>query len=433
MGTPPRGTLEIGRIAGSEVFPGTVRDVGVWIPPEVRDGGRPARVTIFQDGVTRGWWSLKGPWVLDRLLEAGRIPPMVGVFASSGVVPADRPDALPRWNRSFEYDEVGDRYARFVLDELLPWVSSEHDLALSDDPSDRALVGISSGGSAAFTAAWERPDAFRRVCSGIGSFVGLRGAHEHATLVRKVEPRPLRVFLQDGSADLDNPYGDWWMANLALERSLRFAGYDVRTAWGDGGHAGDQLGEVLPEALEWLWREPDAPVEVGLGWAEGCTVGRLVGGRPSWRDVGPAEGPPPADGATVRSPDHAWRFTVDPGAAVVHVHRIGADGSLEHGQPYLRLHATSAAAGRATALTVDRDGWVLAATELGIQVCDPVGRVAAILDPPERGVEVTALAFAGDGLDELEAVSGGRRHRRPIGTVGLAPDAAPITPPEPQL
>src|SRR5262249_41657084 len=194
----------------------------------------------------------------------------IGVFVMHGRVKASSDQALDRFNRSYEYDGLGDSYARFILDELLPEVekkttSDGRPIRLSKDGNDRAIAGTSSGAICAFTAAWERPDPFRRVFSGIGTYVGLRGGNVYPTLVRKFEPKPIRVFLQDGSADLNIYGGDWWMANQEMERALRFAGYEVNHVWGDGGHNGKHATEIFPDAMRWLWKDWPAPVKAGLG------------------------------------------------------------------------------------------------------------------------------------------------------------------------
>jgi sugar lactone lactonase YvrE/outer membrane protein assembly factor BamB/enterochelin esterase-like enzyme len=260
----PQGELLSFTFTESKVFPGTVRAVQVYVPAQF-DGRTPACVHVNQDGV-----QFDAPRVFDRLIHEGRMPVTIGVFVTPGRVPAPRDGALDRFNRSCEYDGLGPDYARFLLDELLPFVETQtasdgRKLVLSKHGNDRSIGGTSSGAIAAFTAAWERPDAFSRVFSGIGTYVGLRGGHAYATLVRKVEPKPLRMFLEDGSADLDIYAGDWWMANQALERSLSFAGYEVRHAWGDGGHDGRHATEVFPAAMEWLWSGWPAPVGRGQG------------------------------------------------------------------------------------------------------------------------------------------------------------------------
>jgi sugar lactone lactonase YvrE len=177
---------------------------------------------------------------------------------------------LPRFNRSFEYDGLGDAYARFLVEELLPDVAKRtagdgRAIRLSKHGNDRAIAGASSGAICAFTAAWERPDSFRRVFSTIGTYVGLRGGNIYPTLIRKYEPKPLRVFLQDGSSDLNIYGGDWWMANQEMERALKFAGYELNHVWGEGGHDGKQATQVFPDAMRWLWKDWPTPIKAGAG------------------------------------------------------------------------------------------------------------------------------------------------------------------------
>jgi gluconolactonase len=181
---------------------------------------------------------------------------------------ADPNTALDRFNRSYEYDGLGDNYARFILDELLPQVETKkasdgRQIRLSHDGNDRAIGGSSSGAICAFTAAWERPDAFTRVFSSIGTYVGLRGGEVYPTLIRKYEPKPIRVFLQDGSSDLNIYAGDWWMANQTMERALEFAGYEVEHVWGEGSHNGNHATAVFPDAMRFLWKNWPQPVKVG--------------------------------------------------------------------------------------------------------------------------------------------------------------------------
>jgi sugar lactone lactonase YvrE/outer membrane protein assembly factor BamB/enterochelin esterase-like enzyme len=260
----PTGEVLAFEFAASTIFPGTVREVQVYVPAQY-DGRTPACVHVNQDGI-----HFNAPQVFDRLIHEGRMPVTIGVFVKPGRVPAAREGALDRFNRSFEYDGLGPDYARFLLDELLPAVeklstADGRRIVLSKHGNDRSIGGISSGAIAAFTAAWERPDAFSRVFSGIGTYVGLRGGHAYATLVRQVEPKPLRIFLEDGSNDLNIYAGDWWMANQALERSLSFAGYEVRHAWSEGKHDSTRPTEVFPEAMEWLWSDWPKPVAKGQG------------------------------------------------------------------------------------------------------------------------------------------------------------------------
>jgi gluconolactonase len=248
----------------STAFPGTVRDYWVYVPAQyARDSA--AAVMVFQDG--GGYVDEKGRWrvpvVFDNLIHKGEMPVTIGIFVNPGVLPAASPDQQSRFNRSFEYDSLGDRYARFLLEEILPEVAKSHNLA--SDPNLRAIAGSSSGASCAFTAAWNRPDAFRRVLSFIGSYTGLRGADAYPTLIRKAEPRPLRVFLQAGSRDLNLYSGNWYLGNQEMANALEYAGYDVRLVSGDQGHNNVHGSAIMPDALRWLWRDWKQPVARSSG------------------------------------------------------------------------------------------------------------------------------------------------------------------------
>jgi sugar lactone lactonase YvrE/enterochelin esterase-like enzyme len=250
----------------STVFPGTVRDYWVYVPAQYK-AGTPAAVMVFQDG--GGFVDEKGRWrvpvVFDNLIHRGEMPVTIGIFINPGVLAAPSPDQQPRYNRSFEYDSLGDRYARFLIEEMLPEVGKSY--ALTSDPNLRAIAGSSSGASCAFTAAWTRPDAFRRVLSFIGSYTGLRGADAYPRLVRKMEPRPLRVFLQDGSRDLNLYSGNWFISNQELASALEYAGYDVTFVTGDQAHNNIHGSSILPDALRWLWRDWTQPIARSTGRA----------------------------------------------------------------------------------------------------------------------------------------------------------------------
>lgn len=259
----PKGELLKFTFNHSTIFPGTTRDYWVYIPAQY-DPSKPACVYVNQDGIQ---W--KAPVVFDNLINSKEMPVTIGVFVTPGKVVADSGDkALDRYNRSFEYDGLGDAYARFILEELLPDVekqkaSNGRAIRLSQNGNDRAIGGSSSGAVCAFTAAWERPDAFSRVFSAIGTYVSLRGADRYPGLIRKYAPKPIRIFLQDGSNDLNIYGGDWWMANQMMERALVFAGYEVNHVWGEGGHNGNQGTAVFAQAMRWLWKNWPAPVVTG--------------------------------------------------------------------------------------------------------------------------------------------------------------------------
>lgn len=245
----PEGQIKGPFVWKSKIYPGTERNYWVYVPQQY-DGSKPACLMVVQDGLSRAQgWKLTA--VLDSLIELKEIPVMIGVFVDHGTVAGIGDNSYPRYNRSFEYDATGDRYARFLLEELLPEISKTY--SISADPNDRSIAGASSGAIAAFNVAWERPDSFRRVLSTIGSFVGLRGGEEFPKLIRVAEPKPIRIFLEDGSNDLDIYAGGWWTANQSILSALKWAGYEVNHNWGDGGHNSDHAAEILPEALVWLW------------------------------------------------------------------------------------------------------------------------------------------------------------------------------------
>src|SRR5262245_10251604 len=260
----PKGEVTKYTFDQSKIFPGTVRDYWVYVPKQY-DPLKPACVHVNQDGV-----QYNAPAVFDQLIASKEMPVTIGVFIMHGRVKAASDQALDRFNRSFEYDGLGDNYVRFLLDELLPDVekkagSDGRPIRLSKKGNDHSIGGSSSGAVCAFTAAWERPDAFSRVFSGIRTYVGLRGGNVYPTLIRKFEPKPIRIFLQDGSNDLNIYGGDWWMANQEMERALIFAGYEVNHEWGDGAHNSQHATKLFPDAMRWLWKGWPQPVKAGLG------------------------------------------------------------------------------------------------------------------------------------------------------------------------
>lgn len=259
MSAAPRGAVRRGVLETSRVYPGTRRDWWVYTPPG-HDAAVEAALMVFQDGeiyvADDGWFRV--PSVFDRLISAGRMPPVIGVFVNAG----HHGDAAPpAWhfagNRSYEYDTMSDTYARFLEQDLLPVATAG--LTVTRDPARRAIAGFSSGGICAFTAAWERPDLCRLVLSHCGSFGNVRGGHEYPFRIRQTARRPLRVFLQSGAQDIDNEMGHWLLCNMQMEAALRFRGYDVACAWGEGGHDGVHGGAILEDSLAWLWR----PMEGG--------------------------------------------------------------------------------------------------------------------------------------------------------------------------
>jgi len=280
----PKGEVVKFTFDKSKVFPGTTRDYWIYVPRQYT-AEKPACVYVGQDGIR-----FEATTVFDNLIHKGEMPVTIGVFVMPGEVKAlDATTALNRFNRSYEYDGLGDAYARFLLDELLPEVETRktadgRPLRLSHDGNDRAIGGASSGAIAAFTAAWERPDAFTLVFSSIGTYVDLRGGMRYPTLIRKYEPKPFRIFLQDGSNDNNKYGGDWWMANQTMERALTFAGYEVQHVWGDGGHTGKHATAIFPDAMRWLWK--DWPNQIRPGQTGNDTLNDVLIPGEGWKLAG---------------------------------------------------------------------------------------------------------------------------------------------------
>jgi gluconolactonase len=404
----------------SRIFPGTQRDYWVYVPAQYR-AETPAALMVFQDG--KGYVAEEGRWrvpvVFDNLIAKGEMPVTIGLFVDPGVVPARSAEEQARYDRSFEYDGLGDRYARFLLEELLPEVAKT--AAISPDPNLHAIGGSSSGGICAFTAAWNRPDAFRRVLSFIGSYTGLRGGDGYATLVRKTEPRPIRVFLQDGSRDLNIYSGNWWIGNQGLASALDYAGYDVRFVEGDRGHDGIHGSAVLPDALRWLWRDWTQPIVASRGkaGAERHFVTEILDpAAPAWTEVAHGDG-------------------------VIRGLATSRDGDVyfSDAQAIRKVaHATAqstrfAAETSAHSLAFDRDGRLHAALagRRGIAVFDAQGRAGSVL---QRGVEAADFAIGARGdlwltdakhrrvsiLDAQGRVRAALESAEAAGTMALSPD-----------
>ena len=237
----------------SRIFPGTRRDVFVHTPSGLIRGAGP-NLIVFNDGA--GYLSRKGAvraaQVIDSLVARGEIAPTVGVFVNPG---SRRQDSEPDWDqRRREYDPLTPDYGRFLLEELLPFVEGQETLRLTDDPAGRIVCGISSGGIAAFTAAWRFADRFGGVISHCGSFVNIDGGHNYPFLVRSTPRKPIRVFIQSGENDGRNVYGHWPLANRVMADALAFAGYDVRFEFGTGGHTLRHGGALFADTLRWMFR-----------------------------------------------------------------------------------------------------------------------------------------------------------------------------------
>jgi len=248
----PKGKLIHQQPWESKIFPNTKREWWVYVPAQY-DGNQPICVMVFQDG--SGYTSFV-PTVFDNLISKGEMPVTAAIFINPGTGPGEE----GRGQRSVEYDTLSDRYARFLLEEILPEV--EKTVKVRHDRESRAIAGISSGGICAWTVAWERPDEFRKVLSWVGSFTNIasgksrrEGGHNYEALIRKSPKKPIRAFLQDGANDLDNANGNWPLANQQMAKALEFAHYDYQFVYGNGFHSNRHGRAILPDSLRWLWRD----------------------------------------------------------------------------------------------------------------------------------------------------------------------------------
>jgi sugar lactone lactonase YvrE len=259
----PQGRIEEHDFSSSLIFPGTVRKYWVYVPIQY-EPAKPACVMVFQDG----WGHIdpanryRVPVVFDNLINKNEMPVTIGIFVNPGTIPSPVLAGRDRVNRSFEYDSLGDRYVRFLLEEIIPEVEKSYRLV--QDADGRAISGVSSGAICAFNAAWERPNAFHRVFCAVGTFTGMRGGGVFPYLVRITEPKPIRVFLEDGSTDLNIFAGNWWLANQEMLSALQFSGYEVRYAWGDRGHDVNHSSAIFPDAVRWLWEGYPQAVQAGV-------------------------------------------------------------------------------------------------------------------------------------------------------------------------
>lgn len=255
----PEGVITQYKFKDSKIFPGTERDYWIYVPAQYKKE-TPAALMVFQDGrnFSNEKRPSKMPIVFDNLIHSKEMPVTIAVCINPGVVPVVKEGAQPRYNRSYEYDGMGADYAKFLNEEILPEVEKNYNI--SQDPNARGISGSSSGAIAAFNAAWYGEDTFRRVYTIVGTFVGLRGGDGLPTLIRKLEPKPIRIFLQDGSNDNNLYGGSWWDMNRAMVGSFKFSGYEMDYEWGEGGHNQKHGAAIFPKAMRYIWKDYPKPV-----------------------------------------------------------------------------------------------------------------------------------------------------------------------------
>ncbi|MBR5856120.1 MAG: hypothetical protein IKY70_02475 [Bacteroidales bacterium] len=461
----------------SKIYPGTRRRVQVYVPVQY-DASKPACLVVGLDGNL-----FNAITVIGNLIKSGEMPVAIGVFVEPGVIYA--PDgSVVRYNRSNEFDRTNGEFASFLESEVLPMVESMtlpdgKPILISKDPNDRAITGASSSGIAAFTVAWERPDLFSRVYSSVGTFVAMRGGNEYPAIIRKSEPKPLRIFLQDGVNDTWNHiFGDWWEYNQLMSSALNFAGYEFDFKWDRGTHSIYYGTRAYPDAMRWLWRGWPAAVERGKSM-NGMLESLLVDGE-EWQPVEciPAElvqlesgidnakiygkqikgdianicclnggsayisdlngnlwyacnSKKPVKLNTLENgasqfaiyPNHRMLITSEKNSNWLISYVIREDGTLEAGQRFYWLHDiynhTQQPVGN---MVFDTHGNLYVATAMGIQVCDQNGRVRAILAPAGKS-NVEKVYLSGN---RLFALAGGKWYVLNVEHTGYEPSQGPI-------
>ena len=423
------------KIENSKIYPGTSRSITIYVPKEY-DGNKPACLWISVSG---GSFMYD---IFDKLIADGDIPVIIGVFVSPGQI-RDTEDKVVRYNRSNELDRMDGRYAEFLETEVLPAVCNHktedgRPIKISNRATDRAIYGNSSGGICAFNAAWQRPDLFSRVYASCGTFVSFRGGDQFPALVRKCEPRPIRVFLQDNDKDTWNPlFGSWFEYNELMLSALQFAGYEVDYSWDEGGHSSQNARKIMPDVMRWLFKDwPELPKK---GKSQSKTVASMFSEGHEWRCIAEdiadvAILHPYSEEKVILQTGRSKEFIsiegtrtkakgkirlTDPHTAIypggTHMAKrvegsnwiwdyiVTPDGELSHGQQFYYLYAD------AGQILYDASGYLYVASDIGIQVCDQNGRVRTIISLP--GGSVNTIAFAGN---YLFAVSRGKLYLRKL-------------------
>ncbi|WP_418974895.1 alpha/beta hydrolase-fold protein [Alistipes finegoldii] len=375
----PAGEIIRCRLSSSEIYPGTERDYWIYVPATYRSD-KPACLYLDMDCI-----HYDAPAVFDRMIADGELPVIIGVFMASGAVNDEQGNPV-RFNRSNEFDRIDERFADFVERELLPdaerrTTADGRAVRLSKDPNDRLITGGSSGAICAFTAAWQRPDLFSRVFSVVGTYVSMRGGHEYPYLIRKTEPKPLRIFIQDNVHDVWNPlFGHWFEANRLMLSALDFAGYAPNHSWGDTGHDDIGAARIFPEAMRWLWK--DWPARVTVGTSQNDMLAAILEPGAEWREI-PLSFTP----AGQLMSDAAGRLFVSDDRGCVR--SVTAEGQTE---PFLELPRGEKAAAASTKgiYTTDRKGRIR--LYAGSGVSETIARLPGVrtLIPAGPGGELIA-------------------------------------------
>lgn len=391
----------------SKIYPGTTHELIVTTP----DGydGETLPVYLGLDGIL-----CNAPEVIDSLSATGKIPRMIGIYLQPGVIRSEDGTVL-RYNRSNEFDRITPSFAEFIESEVFPFIRDSLGIAIGEE---RMIFGLSSGGIAAFTAAWHRPDLFQRVFSGCGTFVPMRDGNDLQNFVRKTEPKPLRVFLQDGFSDTWNPlFGSWYEENRLLQSALDFAGYEAAYDWAEGGHSVRRATEIFPRVMEWIWR--DYPDEIEAGTTENNLLKPLLIKGEEWEPLDEVIEPGPK---LCFYPDSS--IIAIPTAGPILSQAVVIDGEPKYEQPFYYLESYDSSSQVKSAISFDGDGnlWVL--TSDGLQILDQNGRVRGILDLP-RGMKISPKGAIRIEDGAVTISSDGRTYRRRLNVKAPKPGVRP--------
>ena len=425
-----------------DLYPGTERNLQVYIPQQY-DGKKPACLYIGLDGIL-----CNAPKVFDKLIAEGKMPVTIGIFVQPGVIKGKDGNVI-RYNRSNEFDFTDGRFAEFLETEIIPFVEKEAGVSISEDPDDRSIFGLSSGGIAAFNAAWQRPDLFHRVFSGVGTFVSMRGGNDLQMFVRKCEPKPLRIFLQDGSNDVWNAtFGHWYEANQMLSTALDFAGYDTKYDWSDGYHSVKRSAEIFEDVMVWLWRDYPEPIKAGI--SKNDFLDKYLVADEEWVEEKEIDMTKPSiieiTCSTLERGNHRSESTIVYAAYYPDNSFMVLEKSLDYTEketnclwqaicnnsdsntsrsPYFSeqrfywLHSYGNAPVSKGPMAFDSKGNLFVLTDIGIQVCDQNGRVRFILEIPDE-VRDALLEDNGPHLPELLRNGGTKEYERGLLTLRIA-------------
>ena len=407
-----------GKIENSKFYPGTVHEYKVYIPKQY-DETKPACLYLGLDGIL-----YNATAVMDTLIANGEMPITIGVFVKPGRISND--STVIRYNRSNEFDRIDDTFAKFIETELLPTAASNklpdgRTIKISSDPNDRAISGASSSGIASFNATFLRPDLFSRIYTTCGTFVSMRGGHEYPALIRKYEPRPMRVYIHDGSKDAWNPlFGHWYEQNLLVASALEFGGYEYKAVWDDGNHSIKNGSRLFPDAMRYLWK--DYPARVKAGKSQNNMLQAILIEGENWVEYTGKF--PKAAEKTATSPDGKIYTETEKNSDWLVCYTVDNKGKKSNRQQFYWLHNTLHQYHDIIGMLYATDGNLYVATKMGIQVCDHNGRVRAILPYPTAD-EITSFAF--DGNDLYIKTSNGKSYMRCINATAHPAGAPNIT------